>query len=121
MISELRSEGADNARIRPLDGAHLAATMPSERVGNPTAASDLAAVPLLESVIEALKMLSKDELAVVAKAADERLGLCLTPKQYAKRYGHSLRTVRYWIAKKLLPVKQIGGKGRKVLIWREAF
>lgn len=45
-FSELRSEGADNARIRPLVGT-LLPSMPSERGLNKPAASDLAAVPLL--------------------------------------------------------------------------
>ena len=84
--SELRSEGADNARIRPLFGT-LLPSMPSERVGNPTAASDLAAVPLL-----------------------------LTPAEAAQHYRVCLRTVRYWIARRRLRVHQPAGKGGKVLI-----
>jgi hypothetical protein len=88
--SELRSEGADNARIRPLSS--LQAFTPSERVGNPTAASDLAAVPLL-----------------------------LTPAEAARHYRVCIRTVRYWIARRRLRVHQPAGKGGKVLIWMQAF
>ena len=88
--SELRSEGADNARIRPLVGL-LIPSMPSERGLNKPAASDLAAVPLL-----------------------------LTPAEAARHYRVCLRTVRYWIARLRLRVHQPAGKGVKVLIWREA-
>ena len=85
--SELRSEGADNARIRPLGVAAVPSSMPSERGLNKPAASDLAAVPLL-----------------------------LTPAEAAQHYRVCLRTVRYWIARRRLRVHQPAGKGGKVLI-----
>ena len=48
-FSELRSEGADNARLRPLGVAAVPSSMPYERGRNRPAASDLAAVPLLDN------------------------------------------------------------------------
>ena len=44
-FTELRSEGADNARLRPLGVAAVPSSMPYERGRNRPAASDLAAVP----------------------------------------------------------------------------
>ena len=61
MISELRSEGADNARIRPLVGP--IPSMPSERGLNKPAASDLAAVPLLLTPAESCAFTSTPERA----------------------------------------------------------
>jgi len=79
LFTERRIEGADNARIRPLAGACL--SMPSERGGNPPAASDLDAAPLLTP----------------AQAAAP---LCVSPRtikrELAKRPAWALRFGHQW-------------------------
>jgi excisionase family DNA binding protein len=78
-FTELRSEGADNARIRPLVGP--IPSMPSERGLNKPAASDLDAAPLLTP----------------AQAAAL---LCVSPRtikrELAKRPARALRFGHQW-------------------------
>ena len=47
--------------------------------------------------------------------------LSMTAAEAARHYRVSLRTVRYWIARRRLRVYQPAGKGGKVLIWMQAF
>lgn len=81
LFMERRIEGADNARIRPLAGACM--SMPSERGGNPPAASDLDADPPLLTPAQAAAPLCVSPRTIKRELAKL--------PAWALRFGHQWR------------------------------